>query len=192
MQVPPVYSALKHQGKPLYEWARAGKPIIKPSRQVQIRHLLITQWQKPWLTLEAKVSKGTYVRSLATDIGQKLGCGGCVVALRRIQAAQFCIDQAINHDLLQSWYDENVIDTNIMQFLQPVHCLLQDFVPVELNSADCISLFEGRSLPSRNSVMSNTQVYFTSQDKTFLGVGYSDQEGILFPKRLVNTELVQF
>lgn len=82
-QAPPQYSALKHQGKPLYSYARRGIYIPKPKRSIHIYHLDIVSFEKPYLTLSVHCSKGTYIRSLVRDIGLTMGCGATLVKLRR-------------------------------------------------------------------------------------------------------------
>ena len=94
-QTPPMFSALKHNGKPLYKLARQGKKIKKPPRQIEIFSLKITQIKLPCFYLEIFCSSGTYIRSLAFDIGRKLGCGAHLSKLCRIQSSAFKLDNAI-------------------------------------------------------------------------------------------------
>ncbi len=94
-QVPPVYSALKHQGVPLYKHARRGKPIQKPARQIVVSALKITAIQLPYIRFEVACSAGTYIRTLGADIGKALGCGGHLKALRRTQSSGFSIADAM-------------------------------------------------------------------------------------------------
>ena len=82
-QIPPMYSAVKHQGKPLYELARAGIDVERKARTAKIYSLEIRDWQNPFLTIEVNCGKGTYIRSLANDLGQALGCGATLSALER-------------------------------------------------------------------------------------------------------------
>ncbi|MBW2514032.1 MAG: tRNA pseudouridine(55) synthase TruB, partial [Deltaproteobacteria bacterium] len=94
-QVPPVYSALKHNGVPLYRHARRGKPIQKPARRIVVRGIDITQIQLPYIRFEVTCSAGTYVRTLAADIGKAIGCGGHLKQLRRTRSAGFSIADAM-------------------------------------------------------------------------------------------------
>lgn len=94
-QVPPTYSALKHQGVPLYKHARRGKPVQKPARQIVIYELHILEIRWPFIHFETTCSAGTYIRTLAADIGRALGCGGHLKALRRIESAGFSISDAM-------------------------------------------------------------------------------------------------
>jgi len=94
-QLPPVYSALKHKGVPLYKLARRGQPVQKPPRQVQIYDICINDVDLPYVRFEVSCSAGTYIRTLGADIGKKLGCGGHLSALKRIESSGFTLNQAI-------------------------------------------------------------------------------------------------
>ena len=111
-QIPPMYSAIKRDGKKLYELARAGKEVERPPRPVTIYELEVLeeapagfpQEEDTWY-LRVRCSKGTYVRTLCHDIGQALGCGGCMSALRRTEAAGYTLDQAVTLEELQAGSD---------------------------------------------------------------------------------------
>ena len=94
-QIPPMYSAVKHQGKPLYELARAGINVERKSRIAKIYSLEIKDWQYPVLTIEVVCGKGTYIRSLANDLGQALGCGASLKNLERSRCGIFEIGDAV-------------------------------------------------------------------------------------------------
>ena len=100
-QIPPVYSALKHKGVPLYKLARRGQPVEKPPRQVQIYDIGITDVDLPYIRFEVSCSAGTYIRTLGANIGRKLGCGGHLSALKRIGSSGFTLDQAISLSALK-------------------------------------------------------------------------------------------
>ena len=94
-QLPPVYSALKHKGVPLYKLARNGEPVQKPPRQVEIYSIDILDIALPVIRFEVSCSAGTYIRTLGSDIGKKLGCGGHLNALKRTASSGFTLDQAV-------------------------------------------------------------------------------------------------
>ncbi len=94
-QIPPMYSALKVNGRKLYELAREGKTVERQARRVQIREIKIEKMELPQVTMTVTCSKGTYIRTLCHDIGQKLGCGGCMEQLVRIRAGQFRIEESL-------------------------------------------------------------------------------------------------
>ncbi len=93
-QIPPSYSALKHKGIPLYKYARKGDPVKKPARRVQIFDLNICKINLPLVHFEVTCSGGTYIRTLCSDIGKKIGCGGCLKELRRVDSSGFSIEDA--------------------------------------------------------------------------------------------------
>ena len=95
-QTPPMYSAVKYHGQPLYKLARAGIDIPRKSRTVRIHHLALTDWQPPVVTVEVECSKGTYIRSLAHDLGQSLGCGATLKSLVRSRCGLFDIKNAVS------------------------------------------------------------------------------------------------
>lgn len=94
-QLPPVYSALKHKGTPLYKLARKGKPVQKPSRRILISNIEILEIDPPFVRFEVSCSAGTYIRTLCSDIGRSLGCGGHLKELRRLASSGFTIAQAV-------------------------------------------------------------------------------------------------
>ena len=95
-QRPPVYSALKHKGTPLYKLARRGKPVQKPSRCVHIFNIGLQELALPSIRFEVTCSAGTYIRTLCADIGKALGCGGHLAALKRLESSGFTLDRAIS------------------------------------------------------------------------------------------------
>ena len=99
-QRPPMHSALKHQGRALYEYARDGIEVERPTRPVQIHRIDIVDWQSPLLVIDVVCSKGTYIRALAEDIGQALGCGAHLAALRRTGSGPLDLSQAVTIDQL--------------------------------------------------------------------------------------------
>ena len=101
MQPPPQYSALKHLGKPLYHYARKGITIEKAPRAITIFQLKLLEAGPDTLRIAVECSKGTYIRTLAEDIGRALGCGAHLVALRRLQSGPFTVDNAVDGAVLQ-------------------------------------------------------------------------------------------
>lgn len=106
LQVPPMYSALKVDGKKLYELARAGKEVERKARPVRIYELEILECALPVVRMRVVCSKGTYIRTLCADIGERLGCGGTMRSLRRTRVGQFSIEDACTLGQLQQWKDE--------------------------------------------------------------------------------------
>jgi len=120
LQVPPMYSAIKINGKKLYELARKGREVERPARPVTIKALELLDEQGDSLyTIRVRCSKGTYIRTLCHDIGQSLGCGGCMASLRRTMAAGFTLADAVTLEQVQQTEDSAAL-------LMPVDSLFQD------------------------------------------------------------------
>jgi len=141
MQVPPMYSALHHQGRRLHELAREGLVVERAARPVTIERLELLDWTSPLLTLDVMCSKGTYIRSLAHDLGDSLGCGAHLQALRRIAVGAFLIEDAVPLDTVTGWQGEEVrvgqIDSDTA-IPSPPHLvtLSQALLPPEIAVAD--------------------------------------------------------
>ncbi len=130
MQIPPMYSALKVDGKKLYELAREGKEIERKPRRVEIASIIIKSIELPYVTMEIDCGKGTYIRSLCRDIGEKLGCGACMASLVRTRVGQFELDKAYSLGRLQQLKEENRLDTVIT----PVEAMFMDMQAVEVSA----------------------------------------------------------
>ncbi len=131
-QLPPMYSAVKHKGTPLYRLARRGAEVHREPRQVEIFRLELTAWEPPECTLEMTCSPGTYVRALAHDLGQALGCGAHVSGLIRLASGDFCLEDTVTLDELAQaaakgcWPD----------LLHPIDVALTRFPALHLLDAD--------------------------------------------------------
>ena len=97
-QTPPRYSAVKYKGKPMYKWARKGIAVDPLPRMVEVRQITLEDVELPYVNFSVSCSKGTYIRSLCSDIGKKLGCGACLSALRRIKSGHFVEESAISFE----------------------------------------------------------------------------------------------
>lgn len=132
MQTPPQFSALKHKGKPLYHYARKGIEITKEPREVTVHELEMTGCELasgdglPTMDLRVRCSKGTYIRSLAEDIGKALGCGGYLSALRRTQSGCFSVEDAISGDTLDDSIHAQLVRRQRIE-VEQVQKLLQSF-----------------------------------------------------------------
>lgn len=100
-QVPPIFSALKKDGKPLYRYARKGVPVTLEPRKVQIHEIELLGWQLPDLSIRVRCGKGTYIRALARDVGERLGTGGSLKSLRRTQIGPYRVDDAVTLDMFR-------------------------------------------------------------------------------------------
>lgn len=128
-QIPPMYSALKRDGKPLYEYARQGIELERPPRQVTIHELTLIDFTGLEAVIMVQCSKGTYIRTLAQDIGRQLGCGAHLKALRRTRVGPFSLDHAISLDALQALADPK-------SALIPLNALPAGLAPVPTQQKD--------------------------------------------------------
>jgi tRNA pseudouridine55 synthase len=183
--VPPMYSALKRDGKPLYEYARAGQVVEREGRQVSILALEMIAYALPDVTFRVTCSKGTYVRTLAEDIGETLGCGAHLVMLRRTGVGALTLAGAVTLETLTA-ADEAARDA----WLQPVDALLSTFPAVTLDGEASRRFTHGQRLPlhelagDRAQWESAARVRVYGDDGRLLGVAKA-ANGVLAPERLV-------
>jgi len=179
-QIPPMHSALKHQGRPLYEYARAGIEIERPPRRVQIRSLDMIECVPPRVTLDVQCSAGTYIRTLAQDIGAELGCGAHLTELTRTAAGGFKLEHASTLANLEA------LDIGQRHaLLLPADCLVAHLPAVQLNAADAEALRQGRSVAHPALHPGLTRVYTTSH--AFIGLADADADRLI-PRRLIATQ----
>ncbi|NIF80313.1 tRNA pseudouridine(55) synthase TruB [Paraburkholderia sp. Cy-641] len=186
VQVPPMYSALKRDGKPLYEYARAGQTVAREGRQVTIHALELIACALPDVTFRVTCSKGTYVRTLAEDIGEALGCGAHLVALRRTGVGALTLEHAVTLDALS-----DATQAERDGWLQPVDALLSTFPEVHLNEDDTRRFLHGQrlklsSLTIGADAANAPRVRVYAAQGRLLGVA-KQGEGVLAPERLVVT-----
>ena len=142
-QVPPMYSALKHEGRPLYEYARAGIVIERPARTVFIHHLEVLDWQSPDLTLDVRCSKGTYIRTLAEDIAASLGSCAHLVELRRTLVEPFVDFPMVTLEQLQDAREQG----DLMDALLPIDAGLTAWPRVDLDADQQTMFRHGQQIP---------------------------------------------
>lgn len=183
-QVPPMYSALKHQGKALYEYARDGIDIPRPARQITIFNIELKRFEQGSHQFEIDVvcSKGTYIRTLAEDIGKALGCGAHLAGLRRLTTAHFKLEDAFTIEQLEKMSADK--RDNIL--LRPDASVI-DLPIVELDADSAYYLLQGQSVwKSGINIVGLFRLY--KEGGQFLGLGELDEEGKVAPKRLLVTK----
>ncbi len=186
-QVPPMYSALKHNGKKLYELAREGITIERKARRISIFDLkvrgssLTGQDKTNQLVLEVFCSKGTYIRSLAEDLGNALGICGTVLALRRLEAGMFNIAQAKTIEQLTAMSAEE-LQRSLMAIDIPLHA----FPAVYLSEQQTVAIKYGQSVQLVEGLIEGTVRLY--HDEVFLGLGELLLDGKIAPKRLFNMD----
>ena len=187
-QVPPMHSALKKDGKALYEYAREGETIEREPRDVVIHELELldvdVECVQPTLRLRVRCSKGTYIRTLGEDIGEALGCGGHLVALRRVETGPFSISQCFTLGQLEA-----MSESERLTALQAVECLLPQHADITLDEENAGRFLSG--MRRRGDWPDAAQVrVFAQRPKALLGTGHV-KAGELIPSRLLSPLEIQ-
>ncbi|NMM36215.1 MAG: tRNA pseudouridine(55) synthase TruB [Glaciimonas sp.] len=188
-QIPPMYSALKREGKPLYEYARAGITLDRAARRVLIHTLECVQYNAPYLNLRVTCSKGTYIRVLGEDIGTALGCGAHLQALRRTQVGNLSLTGALTVDAIIG-----MPELLRNQSLAPVDALLSSLPAVYLLDPLSVRYLQGQRLSlGKEGVALPTEQgrirVYRQSDGQLLGTGVMAEFGVLAPERLISTHL---
>jgi tRNA pseudouridine55 synthase len=178
MQVPPMYSALKKDGRPLYELAREGIEIDRPARPVTIHAIQLDGFTTDTISLTVSCSKGTYIRTLAEDIGKALGSGAYVKSLHRTQTGHFQINEGMTIEYLES-----LTEAERDALLLPVYESIRDFPRVQLDHGEDFYFCRGQSVMIGNEPKGESLIFAKER---FLGLGIVDDERQVHPKRLVN------
>jgi tRNA pseudouridine55 synthase len=183
-QIPPMYSAVKINGKPLYKLARRGIEIDRQPRQVTISQLTILDFNESDFTLDVHCTKGTYVRALADDIGNALGCGGHVSVLRRTAVAPYQQATMFTLDELIAIHAEHGL-TALRRGLLPIETSAQNFPSIKLSAAAAFYIKTGHPVMT-NQVKTKGLIRIFSDDGSFMGIGEMLDDGRVTPKRLIN------
>ncbi|HEY9396008.1 MAG TPA: tRNA pseudouridine(55) synthase TruB [Burkholderiales bacterium] len=178
-QVPPMYSALKHAGRPLYHYARAGQHIERAAREVTIHALRIEAFDGKRAVLNVHCSKGTYIRTLGEDLGEALGCGAHLAGLRRTGAGPFSITDALTLENLEQLAPEQR-DAKLL----PVDLLVQHLPRLDLSADQARRLNMGQALADVEPITGRVRAYL---GECFLGVAERDAAGVLRARRLLRT-----
>lgn len=176
-QIPPMHSALKRDGRPLYELARQGIEVEREARDVTIHALDMLGLEGDVLRLRVSCSKGTYIRVLAADIGQVLGCGAHLTALRRTRVGDLVLERSVTLSELEL-QDEVQRGTHLL----PVDALLQSLPAVHLAAAEANRFSHGNPVTLPTGLLGKIRVYAEGR---LLGVGEPGPGSLLWPKRLV-------
>ena len=181
-QVPPMYSALKHEGQPLYRLARAGREVERAAREVTIHALQLVAWEPPYLTFRVRCSKGTYVRTLAEDIAVRMGSCAHLVALRRLAVEPFREAQMVS----LAYLEEQARDGHIDQCLLSPDAGLADWplLPLEADAAQRFA--HGNPVAGAGAGVKPGPVRVYGPGDVLLGFGEVTVEGLLRARRLMN------
>ena len=177
-QIPPMHSALKHDGKPLYQYAREGLEIPRKKRTVTIFSIKLIDLKENELFLEIECSKGTYIRTLAEDIGKKLNVGGYLIGLRRTVVGSLSINNAISLNLIEESSDEDRL-----KLINPIDGFLNNFDSLIVNKEESNAIKDGKIINKKEAKDNIYRLY--SEEDIFIGLVEGDINGNLKVKRLM-------
>ena len=184
LQVPTMFSALKHNGKPLYEYARQGITVEREARPITIFELNFIEYNAPYLTLEVHCSKGTYIRTLVDDLGEALGCGAHVTMLRRTAVADYPTEKMLDWNALQALAEPQ--DLSLLDaLLLPMDTAVAKLPALTLNESQTQGIGFGQRIKFDNPNRLQGQVRLFSHENRFLGVAVIDENNVIRPQRLV-------
>ncbi len=185
-QVPPMHSAVKVRGTPLYKLARSGRVVERESRKVTIHEIFLRDFAPPEIEVELACSKGTYIRAIADELGQILGCGAHIIALRRLWAGGFGEEDCVTADFLAQERESKGL-AGVDRYLSPIDrplaalpaVVLPDIAANQVRSGQAVIV---RHLPAEGMVRMYRK---TCDQERFIGLGAIDDDGKLAPKRLI-------
>lgn len=172
-QIPPMYSALKVNGKKLYELAREGKTIERQPRQITIYNIVIEDISFPDVTMKVKCSKGTYIRTLCHDIGKKLGCNGCMESLIRTQSGMFNIEGSLKLNEIERLRNEGTLE----KYIFPIDGIFSEYPKASVKKEFEKMLLNGNAMyenqliyECENSVIKKSNIRIYDSSNNFIGV----------------------
>ncbi|MEF1165492.1 tRNA pseudouridine(55) synthase TruB [Vibrio campbellii] len=189
-QVPSMFSALKYQGKPLYEYARKGIEVPRESRKITVYEIVLHRFEGDEVEMEVHCSKGTYIRTIVDDLGEMLGCGAHVTMLRRTGVAKYPYEKMVTleqlNELLEQAHRDEVAPKELLDpLLLPMDTAVEDLPEVNLN-AELTNLVQHGMPVQVLGAPEGTPIRMTSgEDKLFIGVAEVNDDGKVAPKRLV-------
>ncbi|WP_425669000.1 tRNA pseudouridine(55) synthase TruB [Vibrio owensii] len=189
-QVPSMFSALKYQGKPLYEYARKGIEVPRESRKITVYEIVLHRFEGDEVEMEVHCSKGTYIRTIVDDLGEMLGCGAHVTMLRRTGVAKYPYEKMVTleqlTELLEQAHRDEVAPKELLDpLLLPMDTAVEDLPEVNLN-AELTNLVQHGMPVQVFGAPEGTPIRMTSgEDKLFIGVAEVNDDGKVAPKRLV-------
>ena len=190
MQIPPMYSAVKINGKRLYDLARQGIEVERAARPVTVYSIELSDYdeEKRTGTLDIYCSKGTYIRTLVDDLGEVLGCGAHVTVLRRTAVADYPTEKMMTWDALQALAEQGNL-AQLDQHLLPTDTAVSKLPALKLNAEQSKSIGFGQRVKFTNEAKLRGQVRLFSDKNIFLGVALIDDNNVIRPQRLITQSL---
>ncbi|MNV43892.1 tRNA pseudouridine synthase B [compost metagenome] len=189
-QVPSMYSALKYQGKKLYEYARQGIEVPREARSITVYDLQFIRWEGDELELEIHCSKGTYIRTITDNLGELLGCGAHVIYLRRLQVATYPIERMVTleqlNELLEQAQAQEVAPGELLDpLLMPMDSPVENYPEVNLLPVVAGYVKQGQPVQVAGAPASGMVRITEGEERKFIGVGDIADDGRVAPRRLV-------
>jgi tRNA pseudouridine55 synthase len=190
LQVPSMYSALKYQGKKLYEYARQGIDVPREARPITVYELLFIRYEGNELELEIHCSKGTYIRTIIDDLGEKLGCGAHVIFLRRLAVSKYPVERMVTLEQLRSLVEQaeaqEIPTAQLLDpLLMPMDSPASDFPRVNIPVTVAAYFKQGQPVRASQAPVAGLVRVTEGDDDAFIGMGEIDDEGRVAPRRLV-------
>ncbi|NRF63371.1 tRNA pseudouridine(55) synthase TruB [Vibrio coralliilyticus] len=188
-QVPSMFSALKYQGKPLYEYARQGIEVPREARKITVYEIILHRFEGDEVEMEVHCSKGTYIRTIVDDLGEMLGCGAHVTMLRRTAVANYPYEKMVTleqlNELLEQAHRDEVAPREVLDpLLLPMDTAVEDLPEVNLNAEQTDLVQHGQPVYVLG-VPEGTLRMTSGDERTFIGVAELNDDGKVAPKRLV-------
>lgn len=188
-QVPSMFSALKYQGKPLYEYARQGVEVPREARKITVYEIILHRFEDDEVEMEVHCSKGTYIRTIVDDLGEMLGCGAHVTMLRRTAVANYPYEKMVTleqlNELLEQAHSDEVAPREVLDpLLLPMDTAVEDLPEVNLNAEQTDLVQHGQPVYVLG-VPEGTLRMTSGDERTFIGVAELNDDGKVAPKRLV-------
>ncbi|MFX0567763.1 tRNA pseudouridine(55) synthase TruB [Kosakonia cowanii] len=189
-QIPSMYSALKYQGKKLYEYARQGIEVPREARPITVYELLFIRHEGDELELEIHCSKGTYIRTIIDDLGEKLGCGAHVIYLRRLAVSRYPIERMVTleqlQELVQQAEQQDVPAAELLDpLLMPMDSPASDFPVVNIPTVVAAYFKNGQPVRASTTPAEGLVRVTQGEEGKFIGMGEIDEQGRVAPRRLV-------
>lgn len=189
-QVPSMFSALKYQGKPLYEYARKGIEVPRESRKITVYEIILHRFEGDEVEMEVHCSKGTYIRTIVDDLGEMLGCGAHVTMLRRTGVAKYPYEKMVTleqlNELLEQAHREEIAPRELLDpLLMPMDTAVEDLPEVNLIPVLADMVQHGQPVQVSGAPTEGSLRLTMGEERLFIGVGEMNNDGKIAPKRLV-------